>query len=57
MSGLFLQPGAKRLLGFIALLSSLGINLSSADQPTVPLGEGISLPYGFYSEHFGLAAG
>ena len=28
-----------------------------ADQPTVPSKAQISLPYGFYSEHFGLAAG
>lgn len=40
------------LLG--TLLAGAGLR---AEQPTVPLGEEINLPYGFYSEHFGLAAG
>jgi len=36
---------------------SLGTSGVLANQQTVPSGSTISLPYGFYSEHFGLAAG
>jgi len=52
------RRGSRRLLlcaaTLIALLFAAEV---AADQATVPLGADISLPYGFYSEYFGLAAG
>lgn len=49
--------GMLRWACIVSMVMLLSPNILLADQPTVPLGEEIKLPYGFYSEHFGLAAG